>query len=214
MMSSVIPARLEFQCGRAALVSLPRIKGETSSQRAERVAREKSTAHLRVCDFCAPRLEVVVQAEATAPAVPAPAVPAVVADAVPVIIAETVPLVLPHRNGAPAAPTVPVLAATSSTAPAPAPEKPAESGAPEPKVTAARPVVRLRKVAPAAPAPAAAPAAPVRTVRAQRNGHVAGVRFTVRFEAEAVIQAADVRQALREAIALGASEVLAIAEES
>src|SRR5262245_18983136 len=57
MLSSAIPARLEYQCGQAALVSLPRIKGETSTQRNERVALEKRSAHLRVCDFCAPRLE-------------------------------------------------------------------------------------------------------------------------------------------------------------
>ncbi len=61
MLSSVIPARLVFQCGHAALVSLPRIKGETSSQRGERVAREKSAAQVRACDFCGQRLEVVVQ---------------------------------------------------------------------------------------------------------------------------------------------------------
>ena len=44
MMSSVIHARLEYQCGHAALVSLPRIKGETAAQRNARVAREKSAA--------------------------------------------------------------------------------------------------------------------------------------------------------------------------
>src|ERR1700716_851291 len=74
MMSSVIPARLVFQCGHAALVSLPRIKGETNAQRADRVAREKSAAQTRACDFCAQRLEVVVQQAAPAPAPgPAPA---------------------------------------------------------------------------------------------------------------------------------------------
>src|SRR5205085_4004492 len=62
MMSSVIPARLEFQCGHAALVTLPRVKGETSAQRNERVAREKSAARARQCDFCGPTVEVVVAA--------------------------------------------------------------------------------------------------------------------------------------------------------
>src|SRR3981081_4238643 len=75
MMSSVIPARLVFQCGHAALVSLPRIKGETNAQRAERVAREKSAAQTRACDFCAQRLEVVVQQAAPAPAPPRAAPP-------------------------------------------------------------------------------------------------------------------------------------------
>jgi pilus assembly protein FimV len=60
MMSSVIPARLQFQCGHAALVTLPRVKGETTTQRNERVAREKSAALARQCDFCAPAVEVVV----------------------------------------------------------------------------------------------------------------------------------------------------------
>src|SRR5205085_360224 len=60
MMSSVIPARLEFQCGHAALVSLPRIKHESSAQRIERVAREKSDALGRRCDFCGPLVAEVV----------------------------------------------------------------------------------------------------------------------------------------------------------
>jgi hypothetical protein len=54
MMPSVIPARLQFQCGHAALVTLPRVKGETATQRNDRVAREKSAALSRQCDFCAP----------------------------------------------------------------------------------------------------------------------------------------------------------------
>src|ERR1700687_3656178 len=65
MMSTVIPARLEFQCGHAALVSLPRVKGESFAQRTDRIAREKSAAQARACDFCPPpRLEVVELAEA------------------------------------------------------------------------------------------------------------------------------------------------------
>src|SRR5258708_4833154 len=64
MTSSVISARLEFQCGHAALVSLPRIKGENSAQRNERVAREKVAAHARSCDFCGPDVTIMVQASA------------------------------------------------------------------------------------------------------------------------------------------------------
>src|SRR5690349_17129492 len=59
MMPSVIPARLQFQCGHAALVTLPRVKGETATQRNDRVAREKSAALARQCDFCAPSVAVV-----------------------------------------------------------------------------------------------------------------------------------------------------------
>src|SRR4051794_31319032 len=58
MKSSVIPARLQFQCGHAALVSLPRVKGETATQRNDRVAGEKVSALLRQCDFCAPSVVV------------------------------------------------------------------------------------------------------------------------------------------------------------
>src|SRR5215469_14428738 len=60
MMSTAIPARLQFQCGHAALVTLPRVKGETTAQRNERVAHEKSAALARQCDFCAPGLEVAI----------------------------------------------------------------------------------------------------------------------------------------------------------
>src|SRR5437867_11646408 len=91
MMSSVIPARLEFQCGHAALVSLPRIKGESNTQRAERVAREKSDAHTRACDFCAQRLEVVVQQPTPAP-IPAPILMPLPDIARPVAPAETAPI--------------------------------------------------------------------------------------------------------------------------
>src|SRR3954470_4161231 len=62
MMSTAIPARLEFQCGHAALVSLPRVKGESAIVRTARVDREKSAAQRRACDFCGPTLEVLVAA--------------------------------------------------------------------------------------------------------------------------------------------------------
>src|SRR2546430_806776 len=76
MMSSVIPARLVFQCGHAALVSLPRIKGETNAQRAERVAREKSAAQTRACAFGEHRWGVVVQQGAPVPTPARPPAPA------------------------------------------------------------------------------------------------------------------------------------------
>jgi hypothetical protein len=75
MMSTAITARLEFQCGHAALVSLPRIKGETSAQRNARIAQEKTAARARPCDFCAPELEVHVEPIAAPPvALPAASV--------------------------------------------------------------------------------------------------------------------------------------------
>jgi len=62
-MSSVIPARLEFSCGHAALVSLPRLKGESPSQRTDRVNREKMEARGRACDFCGPAAETVLEVQ-------------------------------------------------------------------------------------------------------------------------------------------------------
>src|SRR6266851_697034 len=150
MMSSVIPARLVFQCGHAALVSLPRIKGETNSQRAERVAREKSAAQIRACDFCAQRLEVVVQQVAPAP--PPATVP-------------PVPAVVPV---APAAEPVPIarrrLVRRNGSAPVKHVDKPATVTEVEP--TSAPPTAPLTPAAPVAPAAASAPSAPAETAAA------------------------------------------------
>src|SRR3954453_13406809 len=50
-----VSAYLQFACGHAALVTLPRVKGETARQRDQRVAFEKVSALSRQCDFCAPQ---------------------------------------------------------------------------------------------------------------------------------------------------------------
>src|ERR1700731_895220 len=71
MISSVIPARLEFSCGHAALVSLPRLKGETSTQRTERGTRAKSEAPGRPCDFCGPQEQTVLAVRPVEDAAPA-----------------------------------------------------------------------------------------------------------------------------------------------
>jgi transposase-like protein len=70
MISSVIPARLEYSCGHAALVSLPRLKGETAAKRSERVNGEKAGARGRACDFCGPREQAVVEVRPIQDAVP------------------------------------------------------------------------------------------------------------------------------------------------
>jgi hypothetical protein len=50
--------------------------------------------------------------------------------------------------------------------------------------------------------------------KTRRNGKVAqGARFMVEFQVQTVLRAADVRDALRRAQALGAVEVLAITQE-
>jgi hypothetical protein len=49
-------------------------------------------------------------------------------------------------------------------------------------------------------------------VHATSNGP--SLRFVVRYQAEAVLEAADIRDALRQAAALGATEVVAITSEA
>jgi hypothetical protein len=207
MMSSVIPARLVFQCGHAALVSLPRIKGESNTQRAERVAREKSDAHTRACDFCAQRLEVVVQQPTPAPtSAPAPTPPPVVAP----------PLARPVAS----AETAPITPAAIEPAAAPLDSLPLAEWHAE----------RVAKAKPRAPAkPKATPAATRKPVTrgsarngavaagasAARNGRVPrGARFIVQFQAQTVLRATDMREALGQVQSLGAIEVLAITRES
>jgi hypothetical protein len=75
-------------------------------------------------------------------------------------------------------------------------------------VAAKKPVGRPRRVA--------APAAQRQNGRIAQNGRVAqnGARFTVQFQVQTVVRAADMHDALRQAHSLGALEVLAITRES
>jgi len=212
MMSSVIPARLEFQCGHAALVSLPRVKGESSAERNDRIAREKSAAQSRSCDFCPPMAVVeVTEAVVVVAAQPAPPAPPVELP-VRVVVAAPVPVV--------AAP-VPVVAAP---VPVVVPAEPALVALPEPAVVAApvpvvvvpaEPAVVARPV-PAVVAARTAPPVPTttRVGRPRRTPVPAATtyRFVVRFHAEAVFAATDIRDALRQAESLGATELLAVTQ--
>ena len=173
MMSSVIPARLEYQCGHAALVSLPRIKGETSAQRNQRVALEKSAALSRQCDFCAPVVDVT-QATAPEPLAEPLAMPAaslVVGSAVNGVDGQQV-------NG------------TESMAGPP-------EGAEAPTSTVAS--VTPRRARPSR----------LRT----RDGTSDRRQFLVQYRVERLIQAVDVRDALRQVTSLGATDVLEIARQ-
>jgi hypothetical protein len=179
MMSSVIPARLEFQCGHAALVSLPRVKGESSAQRNDRIAREKSAAQSRSCDFCPPMaVAEVAEAVVVVAALATPPVP-VVALPVPVVV-------LPE----------PVVALREPVVALPLPAVAATSANPTPTTKRAARPRRQR------PVPAAQPAA--------LNGRGTSYRFFVRFRTEAVLEATDIRDALRQAESLGATELLAL----
>jgi transposase-like protein len=70
---SVVPARLEYACGHAGLVSLPLVKGESRRQRSERVEAEKAAARLRSCDFCAPSVSPAIASDVVAAATSGPA---------------------------------------------------------------------------------------------------------------------------------------------
>jgi hypothetical protein len=173
MMSSIIPARLEYQCGHAALVSLPRIKGETSAQRTQRVALEKSAALARQCDFCAPVVEV------TQAVVPEP-VAAALEKPVATLVLEAV---VDGVDGQQVNGTEPVIAAPEQAEPA----------------TATSPSVKLRAT---------------RTDRARTRDATRDRRqFLVQYRVERLIQAVDVRDALRQAASLGATDVLEIARQ-
>jgi hypothetical protein len=224
MMSSVIPARLEFQCGHAALVSLPRVKGESSAQRTDRIAREKSAAQARSCDFCPPPLTVVETAQAVVVVAVEPAPP--VALPVP-------PVVLPVR-----AVSLPVRAVSLPVRPVSLPVRPVSL--PVPPVGLPAPPVAL-PVAPAAaqhaapvglpvPTVASRPDAPTTAVKrvgrprqksapaaqpAPRNGRATTTyRFLVRYRTETVVEAIDIRDALRQVELLGATEVLALTRKA
>jgi hypothetical protein len=193
MMSSVIPARLEFQCGHAALVTLPRLKGETSAQRTERVAREKRAALTRQCDFCGPAsvsvdtlaqemngsyatVDDVLAAEPVAVAEPVAAEePLAIADA----IVEAVSIAEPVGAPEPVVTEAPVLAQQANGA---HPELVARRRAQQTKGAATKPVST-------------------------------GRQFVVEYRLETIVRGATIRDALREATALGATRILAIARE-
>jgi hypothetical protein len=226
MFSTAITARLEYQCGHAALVSLPRIKGESPAQRNARIALEKSSAQDRTCDFCAPRLELTVE---QAP-VPAVIVPPVVAAPLPVsVIVVAANPAMVDELPAPVEPPVPVF-----EAPAPVIEVPvrAEEEQPAPVavvVTAAPEELNGHAVHTALPATIPTPSALTKPTRPRRRRlepakavqpapalrvprRVASraplQTFTIRYRGQQVIVARDIRDVLRQAESLG--ELVAI----
>src|SRR4051794_37143980 len=61
MSSGTLSTYLNFACGHAAMVSLPRIGGESVGQRKLRISAEKTAAEARPCDFCPPTDRAVVE---------------------------------------------------------------------------------------------------------------------------------------------------------
>jgi hypothetical protein len=194
-MSSAIPARLTYQCGHAALVTLPRIKGETAAQRNERVSAEKSAALARPCDFCGPAVEVakpqlveevigthltaaeVLAAEPVAEATPEP-------DQQPVIAIQPVLVTQPdtYLNGA---------TGTSANGNGTA----SDSSESDERRSASRSARARRRTS-------------VDTPLVERNRRY---RFVVRYEAQQVFTAGSIRDALTKAASLG--ELLSLTRE-
>ena len=261
MMPSVIPARLQFQCGHAALVTLPRVKGESATQRNDRVAREKSSALARQCDFCAPSVAVaepqlaVMNGNHVEIAQRDMVEPTAVADLAVVVTNESEPTleteVTPFEEDAESAPTFvePIAPVIVEIEPEPAePEAPdelivetiaallpedvgeeqqeeegegeeekkkKEAAAPEP-APAPRHARRRSRRAPA-PTPAPVAATPSQTRRAAarhapstRVPAAPGQRYQVQYHVDRVIRATSVQDALRQVVAIGAIDVLAI----
>jgi hypothetical protein len=222
MISSAIPARLQFQCGHAALVTLPRVKGESAAQRNERIGREKSNALSRQCDFCAPEVEIAVNGnhhttsdvhvfEAAAAEAERPELVVVaeaadldgaaeLSDVEPVAALEASQPVAEDATPEAVAEDVQPEAVAETTEPEPAPlELVAEERSPEPVA------VQDRTPAPKRRAP--------QTRRARAAEVARGRRFLVEYRVERVLHAVDIHDALRQAAALGAQQLTAITRE-
>ena len=196
MMSSVIHARLEYQCGHAALVSLPRIKGETAAQRNARVAREKSAALERQCDFCGALVLALVTAAPPELALVAADLP-LTAVAVESVAAGVDGHQLDGAEGPAETVEVEVLEPVAVAVAEPV-ELPAAASEAEVEVEVSsgrQPVVR-RAARAKAPRPAADPR-----------------RFLIEYRVDRVVRAVDVRDALRQVASLGATDVLEIARQ-
>jgi hypothetical protein len=204
MMSSVIPARLQFQCGHAALVTLPRVKGETATQRNDRVAREKSAALARQCDFCAPALEVVVNGNNHVVVAEGPSPEPVVAETELVVVVE--PAALEEMEVVEAELEEVIAEVVAFETPL-VDETPTPESEPEPESETS--------VNGDLSAPAAAPKrrAPLATRRVRAAEVIRGRRFLVEYRLERVVRAVDIHDALRQASGLGASQLTAITRE-
>jgi hypothetical protein len=208
MTSSAIPARLLFQCGHAALVTLPRVKGENATQRTERVAREKSGALVRQCDFCGPAVQTngnhlavadVLAAEPIAMADPVASLDEpVVAFDEPVVFADEPAFVVEEVDPVVDELVSDLLSEEEELALLADVEVPVVI-VEEPVVVVEEPVIVVELVEER-----------VRRARRPRRPARQQQRFTVEYLAERTLHAADIRDALRQATALNASELLSI----
>jgi hypothetical protein len=217
MMSSVIPARLQFQCGHAAMVTLPKVKGESSAQRNERIAREKSAALARQCDFCGPTVAV------AAPTL-AEEINGSHMTTAEIMAAEPIAV----ETGAPESEPQPLVPVAVVEVEAVMSEEPVETivvaglepaEEPEEAVVIVEPVVLVEQVIlgveAESPAPRRANGAVTRRRRASQPAPTSRAQtWAVTYTAKQVVRAATIHEALRKASALGASELLSITRES
>jgi hypothetical protein len=221
MKSSVLPARLQFQCGHAALVTLPRVKGETATQRTDRVAREKVAALLRQCDFCAPSVAVLESQHVAVAAAIESEAPATLSELIEtqLELADLAANILAEVASDVASEEVASVTSEIGVAGIVQPEEreeleqEVEVVAVEPKAprtprarrqrrttTVARPAPVATRAQTVAPVSAAAPVASPR-------------RYAVRIQAQLVIRASTIQDALRQAATMGATDVLAITRQ-
>jgi hypothetical protein len=178
-------------------VTLPRVKGENATQRNARVAREKVAALLRQCDFCAPSSLAVLEPQlATVAAVIEPETPATLSE-----VFETELELLE------------LAADVATEVDVARPDERQESDALE-LVEVDEVVVVVEPTAPREPRARRTR----RTIPVATSAHVAtppesAKRYAVRYQAELVIRAASLQEALRQAAAIGATDVLAISRQ-
>jgi hypothetical protein len=209
MMSSVIPARLQFQCGHAALVTLPRVKGESATQRNDRVASEKAAALSRQCDFCAQSVEVAVAINGNHYST------SEVLEAEPVAIDGLTVLVAAEPEEEPAVEIVEPVVAELELVVVEQPEQVDEVVVAVVE-TPFEETLELPVELVTAVTGDTEEAEPIRTARkrlARKAAVVRGRRFLVEYQVEHVLQAVDIRDALRQASAMGASQVTSITRE-
>jgi hypothetical protein len=202
------------------MVTLPKVKGESAAQRNDRVAREKTAALVRQCDFCAPSVALLEPQPAAMNGshVDAPALETDVSTAIAdlSVIVPDEPETPPEADAEPVAiPAEPVVDVI------PIEPEPSEPEVPHELVIEAVIASHIEEtVEPEAPASEPKPArgrrarrAPARRTTPRRAPVVSSQRFRVEYQVERVVRAATVQAALRQVSALGAADVVAITRE-
>jgi hypothetical protein len=198
------------------MVTLPRIKGETATERNDRVAREKSAALARQCDFCAQTVEVVALTNGAHAvglvAEPEPVVETIAAieEAIAVVAPVKEEIVVVEPVAEEAIVVIEPLAEPQQTIAVVEPVAQAEE-----TVVMVTPEEEIVVVVEPVELPIAAPRAKATRKRQVRTPEAIarGRQFLVEYQVERVLHAVDIHDALRKATALGASQLVAITRE-